>query len=69
MAIGASIEWHGTDTAIQTTGIARDFGVLDDPDSCQRACGNNFSGLRYWVFSHFMRPGMNRRVAAIRSRS
>ena len=34
MAIGASIEWHGTDTAIQATGIARDFGVLDDPDSC-----------------------------------
>jgi hypothetical protein len=68
MAIGASIEWHGTDTAIQTIGIARDFGVLDGPDSCYRR-GNNFSGLRSWVFRHFMRPGMNRRVAAIRGRS
>jgi hypothetical protein len=27
------IEWTGADTTIQATGINRDYGVLDDPDS------------------------------------
>ena len=48
-----ALEWHRTDTAIQTTGLAH------------RACGSNLSGLRGWVFRHFMRPGTNRSVAAI----
>ena len=33
------IEWTGTDTAIQATGVNRDYGVFDDPDTFYRAHG------------------------------
>lgn len=48
--------------------IARDLGVFDEPDSFYRAVGSNFSGVRGWFFRHFMRPGMNRRVALTRGK-
>lgn len=60
-------EWRGTDTAIQTTGVARDFGVFDDPDGFYRACGSTFSGFRGWLFRHFISRTMNRKVAVIRA--
>jgi transglutaminase-like putative cysteine protease len=58
--------WRGTDTAIQSAGIARDLGTFDDPDGFYAACGSNFAGLRGWLFRHLIRARMNLRVAAIR---
>jgi len=40
------IQWCGTDTAIQATGINHDHGSFDDPDSFYRRHGTNLSGLR-----------------------
>jgi len=61
------IEWTGTDTAIQATGVNRDYGVFDDPDSFYRVHGTNFGGLRAWLFVHWIRPLMNRNVARVRA--
>ncbi len=33
------IQWAGTDTRIQATGVNEDFGVFDDPDTFYRAHG------------------------------
>ena len=61
------VEWTGTDTYIQATGINNDFGTYDDSDAFYAEHGANLSGLRGWVFRHRVRPAMNRRVAAVRS--
>ena len=63
------IAWHGTDTAIQTTGVNRDFGVFDDPDSFYRERGANLSGIRRLLFRYIERGVMNRAVASIRARA
>ena len=61
------IEWRGTDTVVQATGIDQEFGVYDDPDSFYRAHGVNARGLKRWLYSQIMRKAMNRRVARIRA--
>jgi len=61
------IEWRGTDTQIQMTGVNRDFGVFDDPDTFYSKHGSNLSGLRAWLFRHWIRHAMNRRVSLIRN--
>lgn len=61
------VDWNGTDTAIQTTGVNRDFGVVDDPDTFYREHGVNARGVKGWLYRNVMRPAMNRRVAAIRA--
>lgn len=61
------VEWTGTDTYIQATGINNDFGAYDDPDAFYAEHGANLSGLRGWVFRHRVRPAMNRKVAAVRA--
>ena len=61
-----TIEWHGTDTAIQATGINRDLGVFDDPDAFYRKYGVNARGMKGWLYRNVMRKAMNRRVRAIR---
>jgi transglutaminase-like putative cysteine protease len=61
------VTWCGTDTAIQATGVNRDFGVFDDPDDFYRQHGANFSGLKALLFKSVIRHRMNRRVASIRS--
>lgn len=61
------IKWTGADTTIQATGINRDYGVLDDPDSFYRMHGTNFSGLRAWLFARWIRSLMNRNVAQVRA--
>ena len=60
------VEWRGTDTCIQATGIDQDFGVFDDPDSFYRAHGVNARGVKGWLYGNIMRKAMNRRVGRIR---
>lgn len=40
------VEWRGTDTYIQRTGINLDYGVFDSPDAFYAKHGANLSGLR-----------------------
>ncbi|MCB0829053.1 MAG: transglutaminase family protein [Solirubrobacterales bacterium] len=61
------IRWCGTDTAIQTTGVNRDFGVYDDPDTFYAEHGGDITGVKGVVFRHLARHLMNRKVAEIRS--
>lgn len=60
------IDWNGTDTLIQSTGIDRDLGVFDDPDAFYRQFGVNARGVRGWLYRNVMRKAMNKRVNAIR---
>lgn len=60
------VEWRGTDTCIQSTGIDQDFGVFDDPDAFYREHGTNARGIKAWLYAHIMRKSMNRRVSTIR---
>ena len=61
------IEWCGTDTAIQATGVNQDFGVFQDPDSFYRQQGANLSGLKGLLFRVVIRHLMNRKVRSIRN--
>lgn len=61
------VAWCGTDTAIQATGVNRDFGIFNDPDSFYRQHGANLSGLKALLFKGLIRHRMNRKVASIRS--
>ncbi len=60
------VEWCGTDTCIQATGIDQDFGAFDDPDAFYRAHGVNAGGVKGWLYANIMRKVMNRRVERIR---
>ncbi|HTU14508.1 MAG TPA: transglutaminase family protein [Solirubrobacterales bacterium] len=60
------IEWKGTDTEIQATGVNNDFGVFDDPDEFYRRRGTNLTGLRGLLFRLVIRRIMNRKVESIR---
>lgn len=62
-----AIDWRGTDTAIQMTGVNQDFGAFDDPDTFYAKHGGNLSGLKDWLYRRWVRHGMNRRVASIRA--
>ncbi len=62
------VAWRGTDTAIQQTGVNRDFGVTDDPDAFYREHGVNLTGIRGLLFRTVIRHAMNRKVASIRRR-
>ncbi len=62
------IDWCGDDTAIQMTGVNQDFGTFADPDGFYAAHGGNLSGVRGWLFRHWIRHTMNRRVSSIRAR-
>ena len=60
------VQWRGTDTCIQATGIDQDFGVFDDPDTFYRDRGVNARGVKGWLYANIMRKVMNSRVAGIR---
>jgi hypothetical protein len=62
------IEWRGSDTFIQKTGVNQDFGVFEDPDAFYAAHGANLSGVKGWLFRHWMRHVMNANVTRIRGR-
>ena len=61
------IEWCGTDTAIQATGVNQDFGVFDNPDDFYENHGANLSGPKAVLFKSLIRHKMNRKVGSIRS--
>lgn len=61
------VEWTGTDTYIQKTGIARDLGLFDSPDDFYRQHGQDFGALREMLYRYFVRHWMNSRVRAIRA--
>lgn len=61
------IQWAGTDTRIQATGVTQDFGVFDDPDTFYLAHGVNARGIKGWLYRRLMRNAMNNRVMAIRA--
>lgn len=60
------VAWCGTDTAIQATGVNRDFGIYDDPDTFYQQHGANLSGPKALLFKAVIRHRMNRKVASIR---
>lgn len=61
------IEWCGSDTRIQATGVNNDFGVFDSPDPFYENHGENVSGLKGFLFRHLIRRQMNRKVGEIRN--
>ncbi|MCB0930545.1 MAG: transglutaminase family protein [Mycobacterium sp.] len=60
------VEWRGTDTRIQATGVDQDFGVFDDPDTFYRVHGVNARGVKAWLYANVMRKAMNSRVKSVR---
>lgn len=64
---GPPIEWVGSDTLIQATGVNQDFGAFADPDTFYVAHGANARGIKGWLYRHLMRDAMNKRVTAIRA--
>lgn len=62
------VEWKGTDTYIQKTGINHDYGIFDSPDAFYAKHGSNLSGLRRLLYAHVVRHLMNARVDRIRRR-
>ena len=63
------VEWKGTDTYIQKTGINHDYGVFDSPDAFYAKHGANLSGVRRILYTYAIRHLMNATVARIRRRS
>ncbi len=59
------VEWTGSSTYIQKTGINHDFGVYDSPDAFY-AERRQLLGVRGFLYRHFVRHWMNRRVSRIR---
>ena len=62
-----AVKWQGTDTYIQKEGINNDLGIFDNPDAFYAQHGANLSGFKRWVYSHFVRHWMNKKVQSIRS--
>lgn len=60
------VDWDGTDTFIQATGINNDLGVFDDPEDFYRRHGVNARGVKGWLYRNIMRKAMNKRVNSIR---
>lgn len=60
------IEWRGSDTYIQKEGINHDFGVFDAPDDFYLKHGSNLSGIKRFLFLHWIRKSLNHRVQNIR---
>ncbi len=64
-----AVKWAGDHTEIQMTGVDRDLGVYDDPDTYYRSAGTNLSGLKRVLYRRLIRHVMNRTVATIRSQA
>ncbi len=59
------IEWNGTSTYIQKTGINKDLGIFDGPDEFYRD-HRQLTGLRGAFYRYVVRHWMNHRVAKMR---
>ncbi len=60
------VEWRGSDTYIQKTGINHDYGIFDSPDAFYAKHGSNLAGLRRILYACIVRHLMNGTVARIR---
>lgn len=60
------VEWTGSDTYIQKSGITRDLGPFDSPDEFYHKHHQKLGFLREWLYRHVIRHWMNARVRAIR---
>ena len=60
------VDWNGTDTYIQRTGINKDFGLFDSPDQFYANHKQAFSPLKNWLYQHVIRHWMNKRVEKLR---
>lgn len=60
------VDFDGNHTYIQADGIARDFGLYNDPDSFYAEHSQALSTLKKWLFSHYIRHRMNDNVRRIR---
>ena len=49
------------------TGVERDLGVYNDPDTYYQTAGTNLSGLTRVLYRRLIRHVMNRTVTTIRS--
>lgn len=63
------VEWTGSDTYIQETGIVQDFGTFDAPDDFYIHHRQSFSLMKDFLFRHLIRHWMNARVRRIRTGS
>ncbi|WBU59349.1 transglutaminase-like domain-containing protein [Paracoccus albus] len=61
------VDWRGTDTYIQRTGINADFGLFDSPDAFYAKHHQNIVGLKALLYKYLIRHWMNARVRRIRS--
>jgi len=61
------VEWTGTDTYIQKTGINQDFGVFDNPDAFYKIHTQDLGVIKTHLYQKIIRHWMNRRVAKLRS--
>lgn len=60
------VEWQGSDTYIQRTGINADLGLFDSPDDFYAQHRQGLSLLRNVLYRHVVRHWMNVRVHRIR---
>jgi hypothetical protein len=60
-----NVEWRGTSTYIQKTGINHDFGAFDDPDTFY-ASHRQLTGIKGLLYRLLIRHWMNHRVRKIR---
>jgi len=60
------VDWIGSDTYIQRTGINADLGLFDSPDDFYARYRQNFGWLRELIYRHIVRHWMNARVKRIR---
>ncbi len=61
------IDWNGGHTEIQMTGVERDLGIHNDPDTYYRTAGTNLSGVKAILYRYVIRHLMNRTVTTIRN--
>jgi len=61
-----NVDWAGTDTYIQRTGINRDFGLFDAPDDFYRHHRQELTGFRGLLYRRVIRHWMNWRVSRMR---
>ena len=60
------VDWRGTDTYVQKTGINADLGLFENPDEFYRQHQQSFGRLQGLLYRHLIRHWMNRRVREMR---
>lgn len=60
------VDWNGTDTYIQRTGINADLGIFDSPDDFYARHRQSFGWVQGILYRHVIRHWMNLRVSKVR---